>query len=142
MRSDGLHAVLNVIWLLLGGVWLGLGYLIAGVVGCLLIVTIPAGIASFRMARYVVWPFGSVVVDKPNKGAASTVMNVIWFVSVGWLLALLHVVTALAQSLTVVGVANALVNLKMIPVSLFPFGKRIVPRSSLAGAGGFDAAGL
>lgn len=138
MRSEGLHAVLNVIWLLLGGVWLGLGYLIAGVIGCLLIVTIPAGIASFRMARYVVWPFGSVVVDKPNKGLGSTIMNAVWFVSVGWELALLHVLTALAQSLTVVGLANAIVSLKMIPVSLFPFGKQIVSRGSVAGNGGFD----
>lgn len=127
-----MRAVLNVIWLLLGGIWLALGYALAGVIACLFIITIPVGIASFRMARYVLWPFGSAVVAKPGAGAASAAMNLIWLVTCGWWLALGHLITALAQSLTVVGIAVAVVNLKMLPVTLMPFGKQIVDADRLA----------
>lgn len=127
-----MRTLLNIIWLFLGGIWLGLGYLVAGVLACILVVTIPVGLASFRMARYVLWPFGSAVVRRPGAGAGSALMNLVWFVIAGWWLALLHVIAAAAQSITVVGIANAVVSLKMIPVSLFPFGRMIVPRGSLA----------
>lgn len=128
---DGMRTVLNIIWLILGGFWLGLGYLLAGVIACIFIVTIPVGVAAFRMTRYVMWPFGSAVVPKPGAGTGSTIMNVVWLLVAGWWLALLHVVTALAQAITIVGILNAVVSLKMIPVSLFPFGKMIVDRSGL-----------
>ncbi len=121
-----MRALLNVLWLLLGGIWLAAGYFIAGVIACLLIVTIPAGIASFRMARYVLWPFGTLVVRNPRSGPGSTVMNVVWFVTVGWLLVVLHIITALTQAVTVVGLANAVVSLMMIPVTAFPFGKELI----------------
>jgi uncharacterized membrane protein YccF (DUF307 family) len=121
-----MRTVLNVIWVVLGGSWLALGYFLAGVLACILIVTIPDGVASFRMARYVLWPFGKTVEPKPGAGAGSAIMNGIWFVIAGWWLALAHVATAIAQSLTIVGIANAWVSLKMIPVTCFPFGKRIV----------------
>lgn len=127
-----MRTLLNIIWLFLGGIWLGLGYLVAGVVACILVVTIPAGLASFRMARYVLWPFGSAVVRKPGAGAGSALMNLVWFIVAGWWLAALHVAAALAQSITIVGIANAVVSLKMIPVSLFPFGRMVVARSTLA----------
>ena len=121
-----MRTVLNVIWVVLGGIWLALGYFLAGVLACILIVTIPVGIASFRMARYVLWPFGKTVEPKPGAGAGSAIMNGIWFVIAGWWLALAHIATAIAQSLTIIGLANAWVSLKMIPVTCFPFGKRIV----------------
>lgn len=126
-----MRTVLNVIWLLLGGIWLALAYALAGVLACILIITIPAGIASFRMARYALWPFGSAVVRTPGAGTGSTVMNVLWFIIAGWWLALAHVATALTQAVTIVGIANAVVSLKMIPVTCFPFGKKIVPRDTL-----------
>ncbi len=122
----------NLIWLIFGGIWLALGYFIAGLVACLFIVTIPFGIASFRMARYALWPFGSAVVEKPTAGAGSAIGNIIWFVVAGVWLAIGHVMTALAQAVTIVGIPVALVNLKMIPVTCFPFGKDIVPTDSLA----------
>ena len=121
-----MRTVLNLIWVALGGFWLALGYFVAGILACLLVVTIPVGIASFRMARYVLWPFGKSVVKRPNAGAGSAIMNGIWFVIAGWWLAVIHVLTALAQTLTIVGIANAWVSLKMIPVTCFPFGKQIV----------------
>lgn len=131
-----MRTLLNIIWLVLGGVWLAMAYLVAGVIGCLLIITIPAGLASFRMARYVLWPFGSVVVDKPSAGAGSRLMNVIWFVTVGWALALVHVISAFSQALTVVGLLNAVVSIKMIPITVMPFGKDIVAADSLRARGG------
>lgn len=121
-----MRTLLNLLWLVLGGIWLAAGYFLAGIIACLLIVTIPAGIASFRMARYVLWPFGTLVIKKPNAGAGSTLMNVVWFVTVGWLLVLLHIITALTQAVTIVGLANAVVSIMMIPVTAFPFGKELV----------------
>ncbi|CEP25659.1 Hypothetical membrane protein [Propionibacterium freudenreichii subsp. freudenreichii] len=130
MMPKPLATLLNVIWLVLGGVWLALGYVVAGVIGCVLIVTIPAGIASFRMARYVLWPFGRIVVPKPGAGAGTAAMNIIWMIVAGWWLALLHIISALAQAVTIVGIANAVVSLKMIPISVMPFGKQIVSTTS------------
>lgn len=121
-----MRTVLNVIWVVLGGFWLALGYFVAGIIACIFIITIPAGVASFRMARYVLWPFGKTVVPNPRAGAGSAVMNVIWFIIAGWWLALGHIVTALGQAITIIGLANAWVSLKMIPVTCFPFGKQIV----------------
>ncbi len=123
--------ILNVIWLLFGGFWLAIGYVVAGILACLLVVTIPVGIASFRMARYVLWPFGKAVVPSGGSAVVSGVANVVWFVIAGWWLALLHIATAITQSLTIIGLLNAVVGLKMIPVTCFPFGKRIVDRDSL-----------
>lgn len=123
----GVKALLNIIWLVLGGFWLAVGYVIAGIICCLLIVTIPFGIASFRMAAYALWPFGRTVVDHPSAGAWSTLGNVIWVLVAGWWLVLGHLTTALAQAVTIIGIPLAVANLKMIPVTLLPLGKQIVP---------------
>ena len=98
MRSL-LTLVLNIIWLLTAGWSLFLGYLLAGILACILVVTIPFGLASFRIAGFVIWPFGREVVDTGRGGAVGTIGNVIWFVIAGWWLALGHVVTAVAQRL-------------------------------------------
>ena len=126
-----MRTILNIIWLAFGGIWLAALYFIAGILAFIPIVTIPFGIASLRMARYVLWPYGKAVVEKPGAGVASGVANVLWFVLFGWWLAIGHVVTAVAQTLTIIGIIDAIVNLKMIPVTCFPFGKRIINRSSL-----------
>ncbi len=126
-----MRTLLNLIWLLFGGIWLAIGYFVFGLLACILIVTIPFGVASMRMAAYALWPFGSAVIAKPNAGAGSAIANLIWFVAAGFWLAIGHVATALAQGITIVGIPIALANLKMIPVTCFPFGKQIVSRSSL-----------
>jgi uncharacterized membrane protein YccF (DUF307 family) len=143
MRVDGcvrqagaVKLLLNLIWLVFGGLWLALGYVVAGIVCCVLVVTIPFGIASFRMASYALWPFGRTIVDRPTAGAMSTIGNVIWILVAGWWLVLGHLTTALAQAITIVGIPLAIANLKMIPVSLVPLGKEIVPTDrSLAAYG-------
>ncbi|HEX6917487.1 MAG TPA: YccF domain-containing protein [Phycicoccus sp.] len=126
-----MRTLLNIIWLVFGGLWLALGYALAGVVLCVLIVTIPLGVASFRMASYALWPFGRAVVRKEGAGAGSAILNVVWIVLAGWWLALAHLVTAVAQAVTIIGIPLAIANLKMLPISLVPYGKQIVPRSSL-----------
>lgn len=121
-----MRTLLNIIWLLFGGIWLWLGYLLAGVIACVFMVTIPAGLACFRIAQYVLWPFGRSVVPLPNAGAGSALMNVVWFLIAGLWLAMGHVVTAATQAVTIIGIPLALANLKMIPVTCFPFGKTVV----------------
>jgi uncharacterized membrane protein YccF (DUF307 family) len=121
-----MRAILNIIWLVLGGFWLALGYIAFGVLACVLIITIPFGIASFRMAGYALWPFGRAVVAKPSAGIGSGLANVIWFLIAGLWLAIGDVTTAVAQAVTIIGIPLAVANLKMIPVTCFPFGKDIV----------------
>ncbi len=121
-----MRVVLNVIWLIFGGLWLALGYAVVGVVLCVLILTIPFGIAAFRMANYTLWPFGRTLADKPDAGAGSLIGNVLWLILAGWWLALAHIVTGVAQCLTVIGIPLGLANFKLVPVSLFPMGKQIV----------------
>jgi uncharacterized membrane protein YccF (DUF307 family) len=120
-----MRLLLNVFWLVFGGLLLALGYAIAGLICYLLIVTIPFGIASFRMANYALWPFGRELVRRPTAGAASTVGNVIWFIVAGWWLALGHITTAIAQFVSIVGIPLGLANVKLVPVSLFPLGREI-----------------
>jgi uncharacterized membrane protein YccF (DUF307 family) len=122
------RTVLNIVWFVLSGFWLWLAYMLAGVICCLLIVTIPWGIASFRMANYAAWPFGREVVEKPNSGIFALLGNVIWFVVAGWWLALTHIVTGVALCLTVVGIPLGIANFKLLTVTLMPLGKQIVDK--------------
>ncbi|MDF8265279.1 YccF domain-containing protein [Luteipulveratus flavus] len=121
-----MRLLLNLIWFVLAGLWLAIGYALAGLIMCILIVTIPFGIASFRIASYVLWPFGRTIVDKPSAGAGAVVLNIVWFVLAGWWLALGHVVTAVLQAVTIIGIPLAIANIKLIPVTVVPFGKDIV----------------
>ncbi len=122
-----MNAILNVIWLIFGGIWLALGYVLAGVICCLLIVTIPFGIASFRIAAYAIWPFGRTIVDRGGRASTlSGIGNVIWIIVAGIWLAIGHVLTAIPMFLSIIGIPLGIANLKMIPVSLTPLGKEIV----------------
>ena len=122
-----MRVVLNIIWLLFGGLWLALGYLVAALVCFLLIVTIPFGFAAARIALFALWPFGRTIVDKPGPQAGAMIGNVIWVVFFGVWLTIGHILSAIAMAVTIVGIPLALANLKLIPVSLMPLGKEIVP---------------
>jgi uncharacterized membrane protein YccF (DUF307 family) len=121
-----MRLLLNVTWLLFAGIWLAAGYVLAGALCMVLIVTIPFGIASFRIANYVLWPFGREVVDRPGAGVMSAVGNVIWVLVAGIWLAVGHLVTAVTLFATIIGIPMAIANLKLIPVSLTPLGKQII----------------
>ena len=120
-----LRFILNIIWFLTAGIWLFLGYVLAGIIACVLIVTIPFGVASFRIAGFVIWPFGREVVQG-DTGAFGLIGNVIWFIVAGLWLAIGHVITAAAQAITIIGLPLAWANLKLIPVTCFPFGTQVV----------------
>ncbi len=122
-----MRLVLNIIWLLFGGLWLALGYLLAALVCFVLIITIPFGFASLRIAAYALWPFGRTIVAKPGARPGALIGNVIWVLVAGLWLAIGHVISAITMALTIVGIPLAIANLKLVPVSLMPLGKEIVP---------------
>ena len=125
-----MRLVLNVIWLVLCGLWMAIGYALAGLI-CFalffLVITIPFGIAAFRIAGYVLWPFGRTIDRRPSAGVASLLGNILWIILLGWELAIAHLVTGVLLCLTIIGIPLGLANFKIIPISLFPLGVRIVP---------------
>ncbi len=121
-----IQLVLNILWLIFAGFWLALGYIAAGIICFILIITIPFGIASFRIAVYVLWPFGRTTVEKPGAGAGSLIGNIIWFIVAGWWLALGHLLTSIPLFVSIIGIPFGWANLKLIPISLFPLGREIV----------------
>ncbi|MDZ4264784.1 MAG: YccF domain-containing protein [Mycobacterium sp.] len=128
-----MRLILNVIWLIFGGLWLALGYLLAALICFVLIITIPFGFASLRIASYALWPFGRTIVDKPGTRPGALVGNIIWIILFGVWLALGHIITAAAMAITIIGIPLALANLKLVPVSLMPLGKEIVPVDTVSG---------
>ncbi len=121
-----MRILLNIIWLVFGGFWLAIGYGIAAIICFILIITIPFGIASGRIALYALWPFGRRIERRGDAGAASAVGNVIWIVLFGWWIALGHLITGVAMCLTIIGIPLGLANFKMIPVAFTPLGREIV----------------
>ncbi|TYB43907.1 YccF domain-containing protein [Actinomadura chibensis] len=122
-----MRTLMNVLWLVLAGFWMALGYALAGVICCILIITIPFGIASFRIAGYALWPFGRTTVPRRDAGAASVLGNVIWIIVAGWWLALGHLTTGVLLCISIIGIPFGIANFKLIPISLMPLGHRIVP---------------
>ena len=99
-----MRAILNVIWLVLCGLWMAILYAAAGLLCFVLIITIPFGIAAFRIAAYV-----------------------LWIILFGWWLAIGHLVTGVLLCLTIIGIPLGLANFKIIPITLVPLGVHIVP---------------
>lgn len=121
-----MRLVLNVLWLVLAGFWLFVGYLAAGLLLLITIIGIPFGVAAFRIGFFALWPFGRRVVRRPSAGLGSALGNVLWLVLAGWWLALGHLVTGVALCVTIIGIPLGLANFKLLPVSLLPLGKDIV----------------
>jgi uncharacterized membrane protein YccF (DUF307 family) len=119
-------AILNVIWLVLEGFWMAIVYALAGIVCFVLVITIPFGIAAFRIAGYVLWPFGRTIERRPGAGLASVIGNVLWVILFGWWLALGHLVAGLLLCLTIIGIPLGLASFKIIPITLVPLGARVV----------------
>jgi uncharacterized membrane protein YccF (DUF307 family) len=121
-----MRLILNVIWLILCGWWMAILYVLAGIVCAILIITIPFAIASFRIASYVIWPFGRSIEIRRDAGVASLIGNIIWVILVGWELAIGHLTAGVLLCLTIIGIPLGLANFKLIPISLLPLGVRIV----------------
>lgn len=121
----------NILWLVLAGVWLAIGYVLAGLLAFVLIVTIPFGIASFRLASYVLWPFGRTTTWRRDSGIWSGLGNLVWIIFFGWELALLHLIAGALLMLTIIGIPFGIASWKMVPLSLVPLGREIVPVSGV-----------
>lgn len=121
-----MRLLLNIIWFVFAGLWMAIGYAFAALICFILIITIPFGIASLRIALFALWPFGKTVVKRPDAGVGAGIGNVLWFVLCGWWLALGHLITGVALCVTIVGIPLGLANFKLIPVSLLPMGREIV----------------
>jgi uncharacterized membrane protein YccF (DUF307 family) len=126
-----MRLILNLIWLILCGWWMAILYVIAGIICFILIITIPFGIAAFRIASYVIWPFGRSIVMRRDAGIASLIGNIIWIILIGWWLAIGHLTSGIVLCLTIIGIPLGLADFKMIPISLVPLGVRIVPSDEL-----------
>jgi len=126
-----MRLILNLIWLILCGWWMAILYFLAGIICFILIITIPFGIAAFRIASYVLWPFGRSVQVRRDFGIGSVIGNIIWIVLVGWELALGHLTAGILLCITIIGIPLGLANFKLIPISLIPLGVRIVPSDEL-----------
>lgn len=127
-----MRLALNIIWFVFAGLWMAIGYAFAALICFVFIITIPFGIASLRIGLFALWPFGRTVVKRPDAGIASGIGNLLWLLLCGWWLALMHLVTGILLCLTVIGIPLGLANFKLIPISLLPLGREIVP----AGAAG------
>jgi uncharacterized membrane protein YccF (DUF307 family) len=121
-----MRVVLNVIWFVLAGLWMAIGYAFAALIMFILIVTIPFGVAALRIGIFALWPFGKTVVRRADAGAGSAIGNVLWFLLAGWWLIVGHLVTGVLLCLTIIGIPLGVANFKMIPVTLTPFGRDIV----------------
>jgi uncharacterized membrane protein YccF (DUF307 family) len=119
--------LLNIIWLLLSGIWLAIAYLVAALILTLTIIGIPFAKQSLKLAGYALWPFGRTLIpaEARHKGI-SVVGNVLWLVLAGWWLALLHPLTGCLLCLTIIGIPPGVASFKMAGAALVPFGKQIV----------------
>lgn len=122
-----LHILLNIIWLIFAGIPMAIGYMAAGVICCILVITIPWGIGAFRIANFILWPFGRTAIRRSDAGVGSTLGNVIWFLVAGIWLAFGHIVSAIALCITIIGIPLGIAEFKLIPITLTPLGRQIVP---------------
>jgi uncharacterized membrane protein YccF (DUF307 family) len=126
-----MRLILNLIWLILCGWWIAILYFLAGIVAFILIITIPFGIAAWRIGNYALWPFGRSIARRPSAGLGSLIGNIIWIILLGWELALAHLVAGFFLCITIIGIPLGLANFKLIPISLFPLGVEIVSSDEL-----------
>lgn len=121
MRTIG-----NLLWFALHGLWAFLLYVVVGCIWCLTIVGIPFGLASLRLASFVIWPFGRTVVHSPTRGAASALGNILWFVFSGLWMALVHILGGLLLCLTIIGIPFGIQAFKLAGLAIAPLGRQIV----------------
>ena len=126
-----IRLILNVIWLILCGWWMFILYVLAGIICFILIITIPFGIAAWRISGYVLWPFGRSITVRRDAGVASLIGNIIWIILIGWCLAIGHLTSGITLCLTIIGIPLGLANFKMIPISLLPLGVQVVRSDEL-----------
>lgn len=122
-----MNGIGNLIWLISGGLFAAIGYVLGGFILCITIIGIPWGLQCFKLAGLVLWPFGKrVVSDTQDSGCLNTLCNIIWIFFGGWYTALIHVLFGFLLCITIIGIPWGRQHFKLIEISLMPFGKRIV----------------
>jgi uncharacterized membrane protein YccF (DUF307 family) len=116
----------NVLWLLLAGIWLAIGYALSGLVLCITIIGIPFGVQAFKLAGFSLWPFGRSVVRRPPGGCLETGFNVVWLVIFGWGMFLAHLVAGALLCITIIGIPFGVQAFKLSVLALWPFGREVV----------------
>jgi uncharacterized membrane protein YccF (DUF307 family) len=116
----------NLIWLIFGGFIAGIGYIIGGLLVCLTIIGIPFGLQSIKLGAATMTPFGKEIKTNPGSGGVlETIFNIIWAILFGWEIAIAHLTSAAILAITIIGLPFAKQHIKLIPLALFPFGKRL-----------------
>lgn len=114
----------NLLWLIFGGLLSGLGYIIGGLLLCVTIIGIPFGIQSMKLGVATFTPFGKDLVEREDANSClRLVFNVIWLLLFGWEIALVHLIHAAVLAVTIVGIPFAWQHVKLVPMSLLPFGR-------------------
>jgi uncharacterized membrane protein YccF (DUF307 family) len=134
-----MRVLLNIIWFVLSGFWMAIAWLLAALIMFILIITIPFGLQALKIATFALWPFGRTLVKRPGVGAPSLVGNVLWLLLAGWWLAIGHLVAAFLLAVTIIGLPLAAGHIKLVPVSLWPFGREIVSVEEASAMGAADA---
>ena len=130
--------LLNVLWIVFGGVWMAAGWMIAAVIMAITIIGLPWARAAFNIGVYSLLPFGQQAISREmvtgehdvGTGAFGLIGNLIWLILAGWWLALGHLITAVLWAVTIIGLPFAWAHLKLAGASLAPLGKEIVPRGA------------
>lgn len=121
MRTIG-----NVLWLALAGIWLAASYAIAGALLCLTVIGIPFGLQAFKLAAFVLWPFGRVVMPPSDRiSLFATAFNLIWLVLFGWAIFAAHLIAGVVLCITIIGIPFGVQSLKLSVLALWPFGRTI-----------------
>jgi uncharacterized membrane protein YccF (DUF307 family) len=134
-----LSLLLNLLWIVFGGLEMAVGWLIASIVMAITIIGIPWARAAFNIAAYTLLPFGQTAVSRADylgredtgTGPLGFIGNLIWLVLAGWWLALLHLIMAILFTITIIGIPFAWAHLKLAGIALWPIGKTIVPIDAL-----------
>ena len=129
-----MRAIGNFLWFILGGVFMGLGWWLAGALAFVSIVGIPWGRACFVIGNFTFFPFGKEAIDREDlsgekdlgTGGLGVVGNIVWFLLAGWWLAIGHVMSAIACFVTIIGIPFGIQRLKLAGIALAPIGKTIV----------------
>jgi uncharacterized membrane protein YccF (DUF307 family) len=127
--------LLNVLWIVFGGLWMAIGWVVAAIIMAITIIGLPWARAAFTIAAYTLLPFGQRAVPREQltgqpdigTGPLGLIGNLIWLVLAGWWLALAHVVTAIVLAVTIIGIPFAWAHLKLAGLAMWPIGKEIVP---------------
>ena len=131
-----LRIIGNLLWLILAGIWMALGYALAGVLLCITIIGIPFGIQAFKLAAFSIWPFGKTVIRSPEGGCLEVGFNLVWLILFGWVMFLGHIVSGVLLCITIIGIPFGIQAFKLSVLALWPFGRSIVGIGSVSSGTG------